>query len=184
MHKLNQRLFFALWPSHSTRTALAEAQQLLKPSFKAQWVNPNNLHITLAFLGSVEAEKVALANAAADAVGGRPFELLLDCIDYWRKPRILCLTAGTTPTELEQLAGDLAGNLRAAGFELDKRPFRAHLTLARKAPYLPLADARLEWAIPWKSTAFVLVESIKGPDGSRYSVIKSWELKQGKTTKT
>jgi len=175
MATLKQRLFFALWPEASVRQALAAAMEPLKPKLAAQWIRPANLHITLAFLGDVEAERVGRACAAADTVSSPGFELCLDSLEHWRKPQILCLSPAAPVPALQQLAVGLAGQLQAAGFDLDKRPYRPHLTLARKAAFWP-ADLRWERPIVWKSTAFVLAESSQDSRGSVYSILKTWPL--------
>jgi 2'-5' RNA ligase len=141
----------------------------------ARWIRPENLHMTLAFLGDVEADRLESLVKAADAVRSRSFALQLDRIEHWRKPQVICLTPTSTSPIPGQLAADLATQLRDAGFELEKRPYRAHLTLARKAVYLP-ADARLDQPILWQSTAFVLVESDRDTQGSHYTLLKSWPL--------
>ncbi len=175
MANFKQRLFFALWPEESVRKALVAAMEPMKPKLAAQWIRPANLHITLAFLGDVEAERVGAAYAAADAVSSSGFELSLDTLAHWRKPQILCLSPSAPVPILERFTAELAGQLQTAGFTLDKRPYRPHLTLARKAASLP-ADAHLERPIPWKSNAFVLVESSQDSRGSCYSILKTWPL--------
>lgn len=175
MAMLKQRLFFALWPGEPVRKALAEAAASLKPKLAARWVRPDNLHITLAFLGDVEAERVGAACEAADAVAAPGFVLRLDILEHWRRPQVLCLTPSATPPTLAQLAADLAGQLQAAGFALDQRPYRAHLTLARKAPPPP-PGACLATPVLWQAGEFVLVESRRDGQGSAYGILKAWPL--------
>lgn len=176
MANLKLRLFFALWPEDSARKELSAASEILRPTLAAHWIRPANLHITLAFLGDVEAERVGMAQAAANAVTAEAFELSLDTLEHWRKPQILCLTPTVTPTPLARLAHDMASGLTEAGFALDQRPYRPHLTLARKASYLP-ADARLAGPIQWQSSEFVLVESRQDSRGSSYGILKTWPCK-------
>jgi len=170
-----RRLFFALWPEQSARPGATAAISLLAPKLAARWIRPANLHITLAFLGDVETERLGAAQAAADAVDSSSFELCLDTLEHWRKPQVLCLTPSTLPPNLERLAADLGRQLKAAGFALEQRPYRPHLTLARKATHLP-ADACLVQPILWKSTGFVLVESRQDGRGSSYGILKTWPL--------
>ncbi len=176
MANLNLRLFFALWPADTVRKELMANTESWRPQLAAHWIKPANLHITLAFLGDVDAGRLGEAQAAADAVGAEGFELSLDTLEHWRKPKILCLTPTVTPAPLTQLARDLAARLTEAGFDLDQRPYRPHLTLARKAAYLP-ADASLTKPIPWKASEFVLVESRQDSRGSFYGILKTWPLR-------
>ena len=60
------------------------------------------------------------------------------------------------------------------GIEIEKRPYRPHVTVARKAK-LPLSTD-IE-AIDWSATEFVLVESISTAQGVRYNVLKRWPLR-------
>ncbi len=175
MESFTQRLFFALWPDDAVRTKLTAALRLLTPQVSARWIRPENLHMTLVFLGDVETERLEAVKAAADAVRAQSFELRLDRIDYWRRPQVICLTPSAVCEPLEELATGLSLRLRSEGFDLEKRPFRAHLTLARKAPRLP-ADCRLEKSIIWKSTSFALVESSQDNRGSHYTILHSWPL--------
>jgi len=170
-----RRLFFALWPEASANPALAAAVRLLKPTLSARWIRPQNLHITLAFLGEVEAGRLQAAKTAADAAHAEGFELALDQIEWWRKPQILCLTPSAACPALERLAAGLAAQLQTEGFKLDKRPFRAHLSLARDAA-CPPGQSQLEQAVAWRSSAFALVESRQDGRGSCYTTIQSWPL--------
>src|SRR5262249_54411092 len=97
-------------------------------------------------------------------------------------PRILCATAteDSESSPAQSLAASLANAASAAGLLPDVKPFRAHLTLARKI------RARLatqgEWprplvpAVVMRCDRFVLMESRSGESGSIYSVVDSWPL--------
>ncbi|MDD5035876.1 MAG: RNA 2',3'-cyclic phosphodiesterase [Methylococcaceae bacterium] len=167
-----QRLFFALWPEDSIREALVAAMERLKSAASARWIRSENLHMTLAFLGDVETHRLDDLKAAANAVGSPGFTLRLDRIEWWRKPEVICLTPSTPSATLDRLAADLAANLRAVGFTLETRPYRAHLSLARKTVHLP-PDSRLLHPITWTSSSFALVESRPGSD---YTILQSWPL--------
>jgi 2'-5' RNA ligase len=175
MGKARKRVFFALWPEDTTRSALTAATARLEPQVAARWIRPENLHMTLAFLGDVETERLQGLAQAADAVRSHRFAVRLDRIEYWRKPQLICLTPQAPPAVLGQLAADLATRLGDAGFALDKRPYRAHLTLARKA-VCPPAYALLDPPVLWQPTALALVESDRDTQGAHYTVLKSWPL--------
>ena len=175
MDKPTQRLFFALWPEESCRIELAAAQCLLQANIPARWIKPENLHMTLAFLGDVEVKARDGLAAMAKKIQSQNFELLFDRIEHWRKPQVICLTPTVNSTILEQLVSDLTNELRKAGYSLEKRPYRAHLTLARKAAYLP-KETLLDKPIAWKSTAFVLVKSTRNAIGSHYTILDSWSF--------
>jgi 2'-5' RNA ligase len=76
---------------------------------------------------------------------------------------------------MERLAADLGAALAAdCGFERDRRPFQAHITLARKVPKMPgrLAIEPLQWPVE----RFVLVASELGPGGATYTTVGEWRL--------
>lgn len=171
----NRRLFFALWPEANARNNLIQTVNGLNSRVPARWIKPQKLHITLAFLGDVEEKQLNLAVAAADKVEAGGFELLLDRVEYWPGPKILCLTPTSATPLLEQLAADLAEHLQDAGFDLEQRPYRAHLTLARNASALPM-EIPLERPIHWLASNFALVESRQERQGTVYATLKTWPL--------
>jgi 2'-5' RNA ligase len=170
-----QRLFFALWPETLIREELAAMIRQFKPAVSAHWIKPENLHITLVFLGEIETGRLDAVKRAAEAILSPSLELTLDRIEYWRTPTLLCLVPTASCSTLQRLAENLAGQLKAAGFKLEERPYLAHLTLARKAARLP-ENVVLEKPFIWRSDSFVLVESRQGKLGSCYTVIHSWPL--------
>jgi 2'-5' RNA ligase len=170
------RLFFALWPDERVRAELAAVVERLKRSTSARWVQTEKLHMTLAFLGYVQPDRLdALIEAAGNATNSSPFDLVLDRTEFWRGPGIICLGASSAPDALKILAAELAKNLRVTGFELETRPFRAHLTLARKARRLP-ADFEFADPVHWSVGSFCLIESRQEQAGSSYVVLRSWDL--------
>lgn len=168
------RLFFALWPNDAERTALVHATRTVVEACGGRTVPRENLHLTLAFLGSVSAERLPALLSSAAAVRSAAFALVLDRIEHFRRSRVLA----ATPTQLPGAAGALAAALRdrllECGFTPDLKPFRAHLTLAREVmrarESAALAPVRLECA------AFTLVESRTEARGALYSVLGSWSL--------
>jgi 2'-5' RNA ligase len=132
-------------------------------------------HVTLEFLGSVAAARVADASGAAAVVRAAPFEVVFDAVEHWRRPEVLCLVAHEMPAPLGSLVAQLRTALGARGFEPEQRPFRAHLTLARKV--------RSAVAVPpfepvrWPARDFALVESVTDRAGSRYLPTERWPLR-------
>lgn len=173
----HQRLFFALWPDAETQNALAEHARQALDRRRARRMPAENLHITLAFLGEVDAATRACAEAAAARVAAEPFELSIDRLGYWPRKGLLWAGPSTTPPALERLAADLGEVLAAdCGFEREQRAFKAHLTLARKVPKMPprMAIEPVDWAVE----RFVLVASETGPEGATYTVVGEWPLTQ------
>jgi 2'-5' RNA ligase len=101
-------------------------------------------------------------------------ELRFDAVEFWRRPEVLCLVAREVPPPLADLVAQLRAALAAQGFEPETRPFRAHVTLARKVTQ-PVATAPFD-PLDWPVVEFALVESITDRSGSIYTPLASWRL--------
>lgn len=137
-----------------------------------------NLHVTLAFLGSVGRARLdSLCAVVREQVRCAPVRLRFEMLQHWRRPQILCATADAAAVEAAGAAA-LATHLRettlAAGFSPDLKPFRAHVTVARKVARAPAEQTMAP--VSWNCTAFALVMSKTGPGGSVYSVVESFAL--------
>ncbi len=168
-----QRLFFALWPDAKVRDALAGfAHAHIRK--QARRVIDANLHITLAFPGAVSTEVRECLEAAAADIRAGPFELSIDRVGYWPRPRILWAGASHTPAAVWALVEGLRTALQACGLQPETRPWQAHVTLARKAGRaLPVTEID---PIRWSISNFCLVESVTDPSGPVYRIIRRWPL--------
>jgi 2'-5' RNA ligase len=168
------RLFFASWPADDLRRSLAPRIRALQPDGVGRPQRPDQWHVTLEFLGSVPASRLAAAQEAAGQVRERPCSIEFDAVEYWRRPEVLSLVARVLPPPLEGLVTQLRAALASRGFEPESRPFRAHLTLARKVvhPVTPVAFEPLHWPV----ADFSLVESITDRTGSVYTPLATWNL--------
>ena len=171
----SHRLFFALWPGDPLRQALAARVAALVPPGTGRAQRPDQLHLTLEFMGSVPADRLQAIREAADEVRAEPFEVTLDALEYWRRPQVLCLVARETPPALAGLVQALRSGLAARGFDTERRPYRAHFTLARKVVRSP--DLAPTDPVPWPASDFALVESITERSGSIYRPLAAWPLR-------
>lgn len=168
-----QRLFFALWPDEGVRQQLAD---VARKNCECP-VAIANLHMTLIFLGWVDDRQRACFCQAATGVQGRPFELYLDRLKFWKRHGIQWIGSGQeVPQALPELVRSLGESLHHCGFKADKRDFIPHVTLSRKAkakkPGL-IADVDL---IHWKVQDYVLAESVPVDRGVIYRVLQRWPL--------
>ncbi len=173
------RLFFALQPPAVESAALVERLRPIATELSAQPMPAEHLHATLCFVGAVAPEKLAQLCEFAAMVRGEPVSLSFAALEYWEQPKVLCATAledeGTHCAQ--ELARDLSLCAIAAGFAADSKPFRPHLTLARKVRTEAAVWPRpLEPAFLMQCTRFALMESRRGEFGSIYSVVDSWPL--------
>lgn len=167
-----ERFFFALWPGEEQRLALVDARRAL-PSYGGRDVHPQDLHLTLFFLGEIDAGQRVCAEAAAQGVRAAPFMLTLDHIGSFPRAGILWCGADASPQPLLMLVRSLGEGLRRCGFRPERRPYVPHATLARKAR--PLSARALETPISWPVDEFVLALGREG-GAPRYSMLGRWPL--------
>jgi 2'-5' RNA ligase len=144
-------------------------------------VPAENLHVTLAFLGSVpERQLQPLAEVARgsaqtlrSALAG-PLEMVFDHLEYWRAAELLCALPATPPERTVALARTLQGLLTASGFTPDLKPFRPHVTVARKVSR-PSPLTRMS-PVVWRFAELALIESRTFPEGALYSVVEAYPL--------
>ena len=165
----SKRLFFALWPNGRQRGQL---QQFLEPvlrTLEGRAVETKNWHVTLAFVGSFPEVRIPMLQEQAAAIAVTPFCVQFDTLDYWPRPKIASLVARTVPPELQALVEHLNAVLRRSGVAVEKRRYRPHITLVRKArPFEPMQFAQ-PLATNWDGLR--LVESISKPGGVVYRPI-------------
>jgi 2'-5' RNA ligase len=173
-----RRLFFALWPEATQRAALIEAIGATVRYAGGHPVCASNLHVTLAFLGSVpeprlaELSEVGRCAAATFPGSALPLGICLRGFEYWAKPQVLAVLSSTS--HAGQLARALTTATVAAGFSPDLKPFRAHVTVARKVVRAPRASEMPE--VRWSFDSFALLESRTLPEGPVYSVVGAYLL--------
>ena len=132
------RLFIAAELPENLIEALAETSADLRGSVKGRYVCPNLLHVTLAFLGDVEATRIPEIEAALEEAceGHGPFEVSLGELGHFGRRFDAVLwqgfdTAGTQA--FAELARDVREALSARGFAFDAKKFSPHVTLMRSA---------------------------------------------------
>lgn len=185
---MNLRLFVALEPPDLVRRCLAALQAELKRAAgraadEVKWVAPDNVHLTLQFLGAVPEERLAavqegVAQTAAEAA---PLELTVTGAGAFpnaRRARVLWAGLAGDLAPLSALAAALGRRLAPLGFPPEERPFSAHLTLgrARDARGLPVLAAALAHAgggteARWRASEVVLFRSHLSPRGPRYEAL-------------
>lgn len=166
-----QRLFLAIWPPSDLSQQLHRlARNFLRGGERA--VAAENIHLTLAFLGSVNAAFRECVEQAASAIRVEPFTLTLEQMGCWPKSGILWTGPRSTPAPLSQLSRALNAGLAACGYAPEQRPFMPHMTLARKVHCHTSSPGIEPWA--WEAREFCLARSSTRSDGARYEILRSW----------
>lgn len=174
------RVFFALWPAPEAQARLTRETQRLHRLLGGRPTHPDTLHLTLVFVGDVEAPRLGELAAAAAKVSCPAFDLSFDREACWRHNRIAHVGVSRPPQALLDLVGQLSAGLRNAGLAFDARPYVPHITLIREAdcarfPKPANENPALE-PIPWSARDFVLVKSSLRPEGARYEQLGRWPL--------
>jgi 2'-5' RNA ligase len=155
---------------------------------EVKWVAPENLHVTLLFLGDTPEEKVPVLQEAlaAVSVSATPFEA---AVGGWsgfpnsRRPEVFFSPLTQGGEAVARLAGAVSGSLRKAGFAGDEKKFHAHLTLGRMrrgqdereaVQFLQRESFVLSGA--WRVDRFLLFQSRLSPEGAHYSVLGEFLL--------
>jgi RNA 2',3'-cyclic 3'-phosphodiesterase len=130
------RLFFSLKFSEAQQQQLlAYQQQALSLCPRAKAVANDNLHLTLFFLGEVDAQQQQRLITAANTITSPTFALTLDHLACFAKPEILYLAPSHIPAQLTALQQQVAALCKAEGFNDIHDKYRPHVTLARHGRY-------------------------------------------------
>jgi RNA 2',3'-cyclic 3'-phosphodiesterase len=136
------RLFVAVEIEEPARLAAAGAVQRIRAELSrrrahldARWVPADKLHITLWFIGEVDEDRAAaIVSTLGSPFPYAPFELRLAGLGAFPPsgaPRVLWLGVSTGQEGLGALHAETGARLRPLGFEAERRPYSAHLTIAR-----------------------------------------------------
>lgn len=170
------RVFVAVWPSEPAVAALAALPRPAIPHLR--WTTPAQWHVTLAFLGDVDAHAVVALQDALEAAAGAasPSRAVLGPATTRIGRAVLCLPA----QGLDALAAGVRSATSAAGFDPVTGggaggAFRGHCTLARASGRraVPPALTGVALATAWAVTDVCLVRSTLDPAGARYETLVS-----------
>lgn len=178
MQKITEsyRLFFALWPE--TRLAAQIYEQTAKPlkACSGRRIPAHKLHITLAFVGSVDTEGMNCAQQAAARLSMDSFDFTLDQLGYWSSSHIVWLAPSGIPQPLIGLRASLVQVLAEnCGYRPEARSFLPHISLMRNARR-GVAEIGIA-PINWQVNKFSLILSHTLSEGVEYEVLRDWPLR-------
>ena len=179
------RLFVALEIPSAVRENLAALLNPLRAvSPQTRWVRPENLHVTLKFIGEVAEGKLAGIRSGLAGVGSeQPAKLDFRGLGFFpneKHPRVFWAGIKASPN-LNILAADIDKATEKLGIPVEKRPFSPHVTLARFEP--PPLPEKLRAAIrenaardfgSLRTSQFHLIESKLKPTGAEYTTVESF----------
>lgn len=145
------RLFVAADVNDSTRAAVAALIERLQRRMKRadiKWVPAANLHVTLQFIGYVDADKASrICDALSQPIAVAPFEMRIGGLGVFPPrggPRVVWCGVGEAASALAAVQHDIETRLVAQQLIVpETRPFHAHLTVGRYRGSGPVADRRL-----------------------------------------
>ncbi len=183
------RLFVALNLPKKERLRVHRASaRLREEDLPVRWIDPENYHVTLKFLGDVRQERMAEVEEIVQRVAGSTpqFDMTLAGFGAFptvRRPRVVWLGVAAS-AELRCLKQDLEWGLADAGFEAETRAFHPHLTLGRAnanggaGQFRGFDDVLAGMEFEGRSTvhSLDLMRSHLFREGARYSVVSSAKL--------
>lgn len=174
------RAFIALDPPLPVRNDLAAWLREARAGKHLRPVKPENLHLTLAFLGEWSEGELALVGTILNEFADQAPRLAVGA-PLWlppRRPRVLAVEIRSLDGVLEPLQDGIASSLAGALGWSEPRAFRPHITVARmgrdfRPPREPLPPTPpLEFA----AERLVLYRSELHPEGAEYKAIQRWDL--------
>jgi 2'-5' RNA ligase len=186
------RAFVAIDLPDDVRHALVEARSDIAEGFPrnaVRWVKPQNIHLTLRFLGNTTLEKLPVFTAGMDDIVGKyqAFDLQLagvGCFPNARRPRVLWIGIEGAKDRLKSLQVDVEDLVVNSGWKRESRRYHPHLTLGRVKDSREVAESGIQWGkiiqrgmIPVR--AIYLIESALTPDGPIYTIRHTSQLRRG-----
>ena len=170
-----KRLFFAIELPGAIREPIVHWRAEQFPAEAGRPVAAENLHLTLAFLGDVSAEKQQALSQLAGRIRQPGFTLKLDDAGQWLRSRVIWLGMRQPPRGLLQLANMLRAQAARNGCYQNPQPFHPHITLLRDASHaVAIPPPGFCWSFP--VTEFALYASSFERGRTRYSILQRWVL--------
>ncbi len=186
------RTFIAISLPQNVKARLAQLQETLKKSgADVKWVDPQNIHLTLKFLGEIDQQQIATITKAVEEVAltTGSFRANLNILGAFPKlefARVIWVGLENGDSQSKVIAQALEEKIEMLGIPKEKREFSSHITIGRVRSFLKkdkLAQAiteenqnfgqeKLEFAV----TAITLYKSTLTPKGPAYEALKEVNL--------
>ncbi|HEU0179706.1 MAG TPA: RNA 2',3'-cyclic phosphodiesterase [Blastocatellia bacterium] len=182
------RTFIAIEIPSEIKSALAALQtELRRAGADVSWTKPENMHLTLNFLGEVDERRIGEIERAcvSSAAEFQPFTLRINDTGVFpnaRQPRVLWAGLSGAVENVVEMRRRIDERLAQIGFKRDEKRFNPHLTIGRlksnkkTRELLALADAHQLPALSFVVTEIVLMKSELHPAGAEYTPIAKASL--------
>jgi 2'-5' RNA ligase len=186
------RTFIAIELPEEIRTILSRIQDELKQTqADVKWVKPENIHLTLKFLGEIEQDLIKKIHPILDGIAQKnsPFSLYLSQLGAFPKlqyPRVIWIGL-TNDQQVSEIAKDLEKGMLKIGLPAESRPFSSHITLGRvrsglnrKALVEKIESLNKNLSSPqpeFKVLGLTLFKSTLTPQGPIYEAVFTCPLK-------
>ena len=168
-----KRLFFAIELPGDVQQQIVHWRAVSFPGDAGRPVAAANLHLTLAFLGEVSADKQRALSAMAGRIRQPGFTLTLDDAGQWLRSRVVWLGTRQPPRGVLQLANMLRAQAARSGCYQSPQPFHPHITLLRDARHaVPIPPPGFSWA--FAVNEFVLYQSSFSRGRTRYQALERY----------
>jgi 2'-5' RNA ligase len=182
---MTQRCFIALEPPDEVAACLNGHLKEFSKTPGVNWVKPDNLHLTLLFLGDTDPRYLPGIISVMDSLARdcAPLILSLQGLTLFpaREPRLVWGTLNSEGTAIFGLHKALLKDIRALGCDPDPKPLKLHITLGRIKKQLPDWLERQIIGSPVDSTPLpfkrmTLYRSVLGTQGPTYHILQQFEI--------
>lgn len=175
------RLFIAVEPSKEIQTKIAETGITLQGAGRLTFAKPEQMHITMKFLGEVPENKITKIEEAMKKISGRQYRMTASHVSSFGRPPRVIKAEVSDEKESERLAEQLETLLYEIGFPREDKKFSPHITIARVKEYSPALDSKIKAVHETEFgsctiSEIVLKKSILTPSGPIYNTIFAVKL--------
>jgi len=167
-----QRLFISVNGDDKTRNQLLSVQEKIKTqSVKGSFTRPENMHLTLVFIGETPEDKIQLISSVIDKALDppvAPFTLTFSTVGCFKHSNKELWWIGTERNDmrlntLETIRRRIVKDLSSKGVSFDNRPFNPHITLGREIKHeSPIIIPKQEIIFPVNRISLMKSERISG----------------------
>lgn len=170
----SKRLFFALLPNQEVHQQLISLSRSFPIVKGVEAVPNNNLHVTLQFLGDLEANERKCLEKKMVQTYVQNFSLRFDLYGYFKLSQTLWLGCSSYPRELTRLVNHLKSIGEHCGIDLDERIYKPHITLFKKVSKANFPD--IPFTVTLNATEFHLMESVTEGGLTRYNKLSTFKF--------